>query len=294
MRKAERAGLPAGQTVKGNTVVIRLKFSEGVADASEEEKTRIERLMDEVDGLLVEPESTATPAGCLEGNEYVEGECRLFLSCPDADLLVVKLWPWLKSLKWDGKLLVMKRYGEYIDTSAPEEYVNIAADLPPKVVKRRSKDSRIDQPEKRDRPLNESEQGEVESFLAKGYNLLGMPADSKPDDLQEAIQTWLSDYRAKKRSSPMDTEDTSLALGCVWGQALCKSGGWQWAAVDRGKSEMYGVVSSGREYAVFPMQNIHAILITPLLGFNTFDVYKLAKSVATNTQLPQYCYQILS
>ena len=51
--------------------------------------------MDEIDALLYVPTAKLDSpySGSLEGDDKVEGEVRLFLSCPDADALVEKLRP---------------------------------------------------------------------------------------------------------------------------------------------------------------------------------------------------------
>jgi hypothetical protein len=55
----------------------------------------------------------------------VEGELRVFLSCPDADVMVEKLWPWLTNLSWPGGVKVLKRYGELTDINCREIYVEL-------------------------------------------------------------------------------------------------------------------------------------------------------------------------
>jgi hypothetical protein len=83
--------------------------------------------MDEIDALLHDPSSnpSAPYFGSLEGDDVVEGELRLFLSCPDADALVDKLRPCLKSLSWVKPVKVLKRYGEYVDVNSREEYAEL-------------------------------------------------------------------------------------------------------------------------------------------------------------------------
>jgi hypothetical protein len=75
--------------------------------------------------LLVERQINAPYFGSLEGNEYVAGKARIFLSCPDAAALVERLRSWLTSLGWSGRVTVAKRYGEYVDPNAAEEVVEL-------------------------------------------------------------------------------------------------------------------------------------------------------------------------
>jgi len=117
--KTARGLLP----VKGNTLVIRLGTAK--AKASKAERERLAKFMDELDGLLCDPSADAPYFGSLEGDDRVDGELRLFLSCPDANALVDKLGPWLKKLSWKGRVSLMKRFGEMTDPDCPEESIDL-------------------------------------------------------------------------------------------------------------------------------------------------------------------------
>jgi hypothetical protein len=125
--KTKRGAMPD----KGNTVVLRFPIAKG--KPSKSEKDRLAELMDEVDALLYDPAAKpSTPiAGTLEGDDVVEGELRLFLSCQDADVLVDKLRPWLTNLSWARDVKVLKRYGELADANCPEEYVELKREKEP-------------------------------------------------------------------------------------------------------------------------------------------------------------------
>lgn len=123
-RRQLSKGLPKGQTIKGNTVVIRLKL--GKSKATEREKKAISDVMDELDALLVTSELEQPLVGSLEGSDYgVEGECRLYLSCPDANVLAEKLRPCLAKLRWKPGLIVLKRYGDMWDKAAREKIADL-------------------------------------------------------------------------------------------------------------------------------------------------------------------------
>lgn len=112
-------------SVKGNTVVLLFPISN--VKPTKAEKDRLAKVMDEIDALLYDPAAKqGLPyVGSLEGDDVVEGELRLFLSCPDANALVEKLRPWLKTLSWPRGVKVLKRYGELADANCPEEYVEL-------------------------------------------------------------------------------------------------------------------------------------------------------------------------
>jgi hypothetical protein len=82
--------------------------------------------MDQLDSILVDVNSDAPALGSLEGSDYgAPGECRLFLSCPDVDVLVQRLKPWLEGTVWQHDVILVKRYGIYTDPKAPEKSIRI-------------------------------------------------------------------------------------------------------------------------------------------------------------------------
>lgn len=109
------------KALKGNSLIVVLKLA-GRSKTKAEER-RVDALMDELDGLLAATDPNTPAVGALEGHDYAGGECRLFLSCPDADALAAKLRPWLERLDWKGAVEAVKRYGEYVDGDAPAEPV---------------------------------------------------------------------------------------------------------------------------------------------------------------------------
>ena len=100
--------------IKGNSVVLR--FQTAKVKHSKAEKALLAKFMDDIDALLYDPSADAAFYGSLEGDDRVDWELRLFLSCPNADALVEKLRPWLERMPWKGPLFVMKRYGVYTDS----------------------------------------------------------------------------------------------------------------------------------------------------------------------------------
>ncbi len=118
--KHDTQGLPKGKTLKGNTAVIRLRLKD--ANYNNNEHKKILKILDELDETLVDQQCESPAIGNVEGHDYSEpGECRIFLSCPDADALIIKLTPWFDNLKWPAGYSVLKRYGIYVDPDAREE-----------------------------------------------------------------------------------------------------------------------------------------------------------------------------
>lgn len=125
-RKRDRAELPKGRSLKGNSVIIRLRLS-GKGKGTRAERRHVEELMDQIDALLVQPGARSPAVGSLEGSEFaVDGECRLFLSCPDADALAAKLRPLLRRFRWKPGLVMVKRDAPYSDPDALERVERIS------------------------------------------------------------------------------------------------------------------------------------------------------------------------
>jgi hypothetical protein len=111
------------EKLKQQTLVLIFPLAGKKPNASE--KKVIKRYEDELDAQLVVRSLNAPYFGSLEGDEPVEGEMRLFLSCPDADRLVQKLQPWLDHLGWPRTYYAMKRYGKMYDENAEESVIEI-------------------------------------------------------------------------------------------------------------------------------------------------------------------------
>jgi len=267
-RKANR-----GRLVKGNSVVLRLHAADDAAKPSQAGVAEVERLMDDLDAMLINLNDEVPEAGSLEGYQWVGTDCRLFFSCPDADALVEKLWPWLKSLRLPGKIMLMKRYGEMRDAGAREEYVDLSGSSP-----------RYQSPIIGERALSDNELAEVTSCSAEGYRILEFDSKADPDQVQVAIHAWMEDFRQRRpRWSKKKIQDTALALGSLWGQTVCGKLGWQWAAVTliSRDTESHSIVPPKRQWVIFPLDNFVAMLggsrqhvNTP----NTLELYEKLKS----------------
>jgi hypothetical protein len=109
--------------LRRHTVVLRL--ATGRRSPTKVQREHVEAIMDALDRLLADPHAAydAPVFGNLEGNEPVNGEHWLFLSCPDADQLVEAMRPFLRRLDWPGEVVLTKRYGEMRYEGAAEETV---------------------------------------------------------------------------------------------------------------------------------------------------------------------------
>jgi hypothetical protein len=123
-RKAARHQ-SGGRSVKGETLVLRLYLGDGKSKGTPREKKQIDRFMNEIDAILVDVNSTCS-LGSLEGFDYgFPGECRLFLSSPDAKMLCEKaLRSWMTNIHWPNGWEVVFRKGNFMDAGAPEQILS--------------------------------------------------------------------------------------------------------------------------------------------------------------------------
>jgi hypothetical protein len=117
--KKQRRKTQKRRKLKDNTLVIMLSLAGNKPNAKE--KKCIKRLENDLDVQLAVPSLDAPYFGSYEGSDTVEGEFRMFLSCPDADALEQKLLPWLEAIDWPTEIYVMRRYGDMYDPDVPEE-----------------------------------------------------------------------------------------------------------------------------------------------------------------------------
>lgn len=261
-RRYSQEGLPPGKTVKGNSLVVLLQSPQ--AESSNEHKHRINELIDQLNAMLVEVDSTEQAVGNIEGLDREPDEYRLFLSCPDADKLAMTLLPWLRSLRWDGEVKAVKRYGEYVDATAREEYVDLKSSEPGKSVA------------VRETPLSDEMRQKIASRVEEAWTLLGVTPRTKAASIQDAIEAWIEDYRKQTHPS-LAADDAAWLLGAFWGELLCRQCSWQWAMVNRYDQELCGVVARNRECVVFPIDQVLSLLTDREAAINTHDVFKMIK-----------------
>ncbi|MBL8892501.1 MAG: hypothetical protein JNL67_21170 [Planctomycetaceae bacterium] len=104
--------------VKGQSLIIELSLKDDKISLSE--KKAVSRFQDELDAQLVLRSMDEVYYGSLEGRSTRKGKTRLIFSCPDCVALVKKLAPWLNSLEWPQKPIVLLRQGPFDDTAVEE------------------------------------------------------------------------------------------------------------------------------------------------------------------------------
>lgn len=123
--KVQKTKIRERQALRQQSVILRLALTAKEPTAAE--RQAIERLLKELDTLLMRPaaEQKAPAIGNAELREFAPHECAVSLSCPDADVLIRELRPWLKKIKWPTPPRVFKRLGEFTNDSAPEQLITL-------------------------------------------------------------------------------------------------------------------------------------------------------------------------
>lgn len=124
-----KAGTKSGknQNVDAHTVVVFLTLEGAKAKPTAKEKKLVGRLADEAMAQLRLPSIESPYFGRVEGTDVHSGYVRMFMTCPDANVLITKLEPWLRSINWPRKTHIVKRLGQMYDADAEELEVSFSA-----------------------------------------------------------------------------------------------------------------------------------------------------------------------
>jgi len=109
--------------IKAKSLVICLPLEAG--KLSKEDKKRISSIEDELDAQLFTPTLDDPYFGSLEVKKTAKGMTKLYLSCPDAEALFMKLSDWLKAIDWQPRPTVFVRSVSFDDFSAGGREVTV-------------------------------------------------------------------------------------------------------------------------------------------------------------------------
>lgn len=122
-RKARRKSKDAVQ-LNGESVILRFRLQSN--NANPDEQRKFDSYVEQLYGFLGSDFSIEAPyRGMVEVVELVEGEGRIFLSCPHAKELMAYLQDWLDSSDWPGEFDVVVRTGNIFDHKAKERRVKV-------------------------------------------------------------------------------------------------------------------------------------------------------------------------
>lgn len=122
--KNRKSNQPANSaTATQNSLLIVLNLGKSVVSSSDQKA--LDKLLDDLDKILVDKESEDLPVGNVEGHDVVNGNIEVWLSCPDVDRLLTYLGNWFQRAPWKSGLKVFKRYGRYDDVEARQDEVHL-------------------------------------------------------------------------------------------------------------------------------------------------------------------------
>jgi hypothetical protein len=110
--------------LQGEALILRFRSESLKANAKE--KRLINSYAEQLNELLVTQDSLNAPYfGAIDAVEFEDGDCRIFLTCPNVENLVKLLDNWIRSNDWPGEFHIVKRFGNLYDTKAKEKRVVI-------------------------------------------------------------------------------------------------------------------------------------------------------------------------
>lgn len=109
----------------GEAIVLRFTLHGDTPSPSERERAAdIETAL----AAKLKVDSLESPyRGSIEVAEFVEGEFRIFCTCPSAETLSEFLASWLETVSWAGGISLTKRFGNLYDKKAKEKRVAVRA-----------------------------------------------------------------------------------------------------------------------------------------------------------------------
>lgn len=138
-------------------------------------------------------------------------------------------------------------------------------------------------------PVPKSVAGNLSGAAEEGAELVGVTVDAEPHDIVAAIDRFLSKPTKAGWFKKVDNwTDRALPLGSLWGSAMSREFGWQWANLiqhDHNDFKVIALVNGDRSLAIFPFHYCFGCLennVTPtvLLAFNMLKAGTIPKQSA--------------
>ena len=138
-------------------------------------------------------------------------------------------------------------------------------------------------------PIPESIANNLLGAARDGAELVGTSVDAEPDKIVEAIDRFLTNPKKRGWFSKIDNwDDRALPIGSLWGAAMVRAFGWQWASLIQHGHDDYkaiALVNDDRSLMVFPFHYCFGCLednVTPtvLLAFNMLEAGKIPQQEA--------------
>jgi len=89
--------------------------------------------------------------------------------------------------------------------------------------------------------------------------MLGLTGAETPEGVVQKIQQFLEDFAAGATENPLG-DNAAVALGALWGNAICDAYGWQWIVPKHGRWRSLGVADPERSYLALPFDFFHKLM----------------------------------
>jgi hypothetical protein len=106
-------------SLKQHTLLIVLTLTSDSLSATEHEQ--ISALETRIESVLSLSNSNAEYVGYYAGRNIVGSQYRMFLPCPDVDVLFRVISPVVVSFQWSKRMFVVRRFGNMYDAKASEK-----------------------------------------------------------------------------------------------------------------------------------------------------------------------------
>jgi hypothetical protein len=111
--------------LQGQSLILRFRPKDDRPSLPEEKQ--IKRYVKVLNELLTNQQSITDPYyGSVESYEFVDGDFRIFLSCPDVESLLDYLDDWIQKNDWAGEFHFVKRSGHIFDSKASETRIIVS------------------------------------------------------------------------------------------------------------------------------------------------------------------------
>ena len=106
--------------------------------------------------------------------------------------------------------------------------------------------------------IAEELEDELSLSIGKGLALIERDEAEPPQQIVQAIASYIDEVRAGRARLPREADVAALALACLLGQAVCRGLGWGWGHVRRTRSPGIVVISRDLRYAIGPRAVVDA------------------------------------
>jgi hypothetical protein len=116
-------------------------------------------------------------------------------------------------------------------------------------------------------PLGPDLRSDVDAFIERGLELVGLAEDARPEDVVTALHAFVGEVQAKTRKLAKK-KPAVMALGCAFGEQVHRALGWQWASVRAPDGGGVALVAPDRAAALYPFALVER-LVAPRAKENT-------------------------